>query len=57
MADITTQSQIEELENNPSRFDDYIKAKALEISQGNEKNAQIQRNIFPVEDDSKSWRL
>ena len=58
MADITTQAQIEELENNPSRFDDYIKAKALEISQGNEKNAQMQRNIFPVEDDSKSdgWK-
>jgi HK97 family phage major capsid protein len=58
MADITTQAQIEELENDPSRFDDYIKAKALEISQGNEKNAQMQRNIFPVEDDSKSdgWK-
>jgi len=58
MADITTQAQIEELENDPSRFDDYIKAKALEISQGNEKNAQMQRNIFPVEDDSSSegWK-
>ena len=46
---LSTQAQIEELLSNPSMFDSYIQARAIEKWTDMDKTGKIKRNIFPDE--------
>ena len=54
---LSTQAQIEELLSNPSMFDSYIQARAIEKWTDMDKTGKIKRNIFPDEStNDQEWK-